>query len=383
MRRIDAGIPHAISLARFGVGNRHDRMMFWGAGKISSFRGPLKVKPSNVQRSFFRALFYLLLIGCADISSSGPPVLPVEEEVRIGNLDEDFYFLTSVGDLAVTPDSQVLVLQQQERLIKVFDWDGRYLRQIGGPGSGPGEFVNPEAIGLMGDSLWVRDGGTNAIHFLDLSGRESRRVYFDLLLLDEGVGTIRGPSSPLSDGTFAGVSSPVNSAALVEGRYSTMNVLKLDSAGAVLGELIEVPYSRRGYGRVEGDNTVSYLSVGMRDSPLWAVSTESRRMALCLRAVDEGPTGYRIIQLNTAGDTLYSVFVPVNPVALAGPLKKTIVEETTSRSEISREFIEEFERIYNEFPYLPTASRMTLDQTGRVWVGREIDPEPAHDMGGL
>jgi hypothetical protein len=91
------------------------------------------------------------------------------EEIRIGNeADRDFQF-TAVSQVAVY-DAFVFVRQRGEQEIRVFGFDGRHRRNIGRRGSGPGEFVGLEVIGVLGDTLWAIDGDVRRITLFRLDG---------------------------------------------------------------------------------------------------------------------------------------------------------------------------------------------------------------------
>lgn len=62
-----------------------------------------------------------------------------------------------LGAIAVTTDGDVWAADQQARALFVFDSTGRFLRQVGREGEGPGEFRWPTAIGGNGDTVHVLD----------------------------------------------------------------------------------------------------------------------------------------------------------------------------------------------------------------------------------
>jgi hypothetical protein len=68
------------------------------------------------------------------------------------------------------PDGTLYVLESQDRHVRVFGPDGARLGTRGRPGEGPGEFTLPTAIGLVGDTLWVRDAGMQRISWFDRDG---------------------------------------------------------------------------------------------------------------------------------------------------------------------------------------------------------------------
>lgn len=64
---------------------------------------------------------------------------------RVGG-DEEGPVLGAVADVIVDEDQNVYVLDSQLCRVLVFDGDGRYLRDLGGEGDGPGEFRHPSDL---------------------------------------------------------------------------------------------------------------------------------------------------------------------------------------------------------------------------------------------
>lgn len=85
----------------------------------------------------------------------------ITEALRIGETEggrAELQFGTIAG-LDIDSQGNIHVLDQQASKIRVFGPDGSYLREMGGPGSGPGE-LSPAAVGLIitpGDTVVVPD----------------------------------------------------------------------------------------------------------------------------------------------------------------------------------------------------------------------------------
>lgn len=85
----------------------------------------------------------------------------VVEELRIGSLDDPEVGFSSVADIELGRDGLLYVLDSQERQVRVFDRTGHRVRAFGRRGSGPGEFQDPESLGVVGDTVWVTEMGGN------------------------------------------------------------------------------------------------------------------------------------------------------------------------------------------------------------------------------
>ncbi len=77
-------------------------------------------------------------------------------EVSIGELDgPEEYLFGSVRSIAVDDDRSVYVFDRQAQHVRVFDSAGAYVKTLGRPGEGPGEFTRAEAIALLPDGRLV------------------------------------------------------------------------------------------------------------------------------------------------------------------------------------------------------------------------------------
>lgn len=83
----------------------------------------------------------------------------LEEDLRLGTLDGGGPAqFGRIGALSTDRSGRIFVLDLSGREIRVFNTDGSWVRTIGGPGSGPGEFLGPAGITHgPGDTLWVTD----------------------------------------------------------------------------------------------------------------------------------------------------------------------------------------------------------------------------------
>jgi hypothetical protein len=84
--------------------------------------------------------------------------LSAEPIVRIGVLSgDDAYQLHDVESSALLPDGGIVVLNGGSGQVRLFDRAGTFLRQFGGRGEGPGEFLLATRIARSGDTLTVWD----------------------------------------------------------------------------------------------------------------------------------------------------------------------------------------------------------------------------------
>lgn len=179
--------------------------------------------------------------------------LTAVEEVRVGSLEDPVAGFSDIRALTVGDDGLLRVLDADARQVRVFTPAGEWLRSIGGPGQGPGEFERPSAMGLLGDTLWVHDLNAFRISWFDPEG--------EVLFTTPGAGvtieTAGGrsvrvvPYHPREDGT-------IESTAILPSISSadSIPVLRFSRNGSVLDTLR--------WRKIEPSRTES-VSVGGRD----------------------------------------------------------------------------------------------------------------------
>ncbi len=86
-----------------------------------------------------------------------PHEVASDADVTIGDTNPDSaqYAFSGVTSVATTANGMELVLDAPERRVRIFDQAGRFVRDIGREGRGPGEFIDPVGMGVLGDSLVV------------------------------------------------------------------------------------------------------------------------------------------------------------------------------------------------------------------------------------
>lgn len=83
-----------------------------------------------------------------------------EPAVEIGEITgEPSLVFGQITDVAVLPSGEILAVDGQYRTLSAFTASGDPLVEAGGEGRGPGDFVYPSAVGVMGDEVLVLDAG--------------------------------------------------------------------------------------------------------------------------------------------------------------------------------------------------------------------------------
>lgn len=101
--------------------------------------------------------------------------------VTLGALDQPAeQVFGQVDDVDVDPNGNLFILDSQAREVRVFSPSGHFLRRIGSPGPGPGEFQAPSRLAVGGGKLFVLDRATHTLSRFGLDGtfEASRRLRF-------------------------------------------------------------------------------------------------------------------------------------------------------------------------------------------------------------
>jgi len=157
--------------------------------------------------------------------------LDLAEDLRIGKEGDERVQFYRIRDIAADPQGNIYVDDMSNGRIQVFDLQGAFLRTIGRPGQGPGEFEYPTLI---------RFGGPNGhIHVMDRFRRinlfDGRGVHLRSVVPEAGFEDFFPDPA---DG-FVVVMVMVS-----EDELTSVHVLKrVDAAGKTRAVLAEFPYT--------------------------------------------------------------------------------------------------------------------------------------------
>lgn len=104
----------------------------------------------------------------------------LEQDLSLGNLDDNNYSFKRIGNIQVDKNGILYVLDSDNFRIQVFDKKGKYLQTIGIQGKKSGEFENPQHI-LVDEttgSIYVKDR-FRSIETFDLYGYHLWTVRLD------------------------------------------------------------------------------------------------------------------------------------------------------------------------------------------------------------
>ena len=185
------------------------------------------------------------------------------EEASIGATDgPDEYLLGSVQSLYAGND-QILVLDRQVPTLRVYDMEGRHIRDIGRKGGGPGELESPRSV-LLDPSdgrIFIRDGRQGRLNVYSPEGES-----VDTWPLVSGISTSRQMVLTNDGDLFTSVFTSLESGRLRVG----MAVVGPEGAGA--DTLMEPQYNFEPWEvEMRNENSIWIEEVPFAPSVWWAM----------------------------------------------------------------------------------------------------------------
>lgn len=124
-----------------------------------------------------RKLAFLLVLPLPGLASAQtPPAWHFTEELRIGSEADDATGFSDIRGLLVDAKGNIWVLEASTQEIRVFDPQGKHLRNIGRKGQGPGEFIYADGMAMAPDGLiWVHDPKNGRFSIFNQDGKFVRQ----------------------------------------------------------------------------------------------------------------------------------------------------------------------------------------------------------------
>jgi hypothetical protein len=270
-------------------------------GRCSYVRGP--------------ALALLLLVCACDATNELPQIaderITLEPDLTIGLIEGDSaYLFGDIRSVAVDTAGRIYVGDRIGANIRVYDFDGRFMKRIAREGRGPGEIYGwPADITFDADGrLYVRDGAGITVFAPSQPGGIGDSVAATWRLPD--LGNLASTRSRVSDsGEYVYPSAGVHP----DGTASHFYMPFRD--GVPTGDTIEVPSyrllaSRRRamyrLGATDGRLLDGLSHVPFAATPVWDVTRSGT-------IISSDATRYELIETNADGDTLRIIQGPTTP----------------------------------------------------------------------
>jgi hypothetical protein len=295
-------------------------------------------------------------------------------DLRIGSEDRANYSLSIVGDVAIGPGGEIYVAQPQEKLLRQYDARGTFLRTIGRPGRGPGEFQDLGRIGWKGDTLWAADRDQYRVNFFTRAGRALGTAGRGSPVVP-GSGYPTPPSAALSDGSMLGRPTPTTG---VQPPVRTLPLLRMNRAGAIQG----------GFGAVEVLGEFEYMrrarmmmnmSLPLPYNSLWDAAPNGSSVVVVHRGPAESAdrATFRVASYRASGAAIFDRAYHYTPRVVSAASRDSI-RDMLADVFVRTGFVQAqglaraFARDSMPLPrFQPPVTDLAVGRDGTIWLGRE------------
>jgi len=152
----------------------------------------------------------------------------LEEDLSIGNDEDDNYMFYRVRGIEVDAKGNIYVIDWGNHRIQIFDWNGNYLQTIGRYGQGPGEFQSSMQLKICDSSgkYYIRDG----VRFIEVFNKQGK--YLEQIQLEKPISDF----DLIGKGNFVGIHMTISELELSKA------LCMFDIKGKVLNNYAKFPY---------------------------------------------------------------------------------------------------------------------------------------------
>jgi hypothetical protein len=238
----------------------------------------------------------------------------LEEDLSIGNEEDENYvfYRASLGE--VDSDGNILVLDRGNFRVQKFDKDGKFVQSIGRQGQGPGEFERPSTLYLDSDNnIYVEDSG-GKVHIFFKGGE-----FKNAITLTEYTRPILGEFSITKEGNLIAQT-------ISRGERKSVNPMDIDSfsnidlinpEGTTIKTIASFRWERSERIKTERGST-------------WPNSLCIPRLCLCPMNEDLAIYGYSLdyslFAINAKGEAVYVIKKDESPQPVTKAEKKKVID---------------------------------------------------------
>jgi hypothetical protein len=285
----------------------------------------------------------------------GEITFDLEEDLSIGNEEDENYMFYRARMLAVDSEGNILVLDAGNNRIQKYDKDGKYLQSIGKQGQGPGEFDSPTSLYIdTKDNIYVSEM-FQRLHIFDKNGVFQKRIKVEV---QENMGVTR-------DGNFiVHILSRGERKSDMHGDYDRFLDIELKSQDGTTIKTI-ASYRSEMPGMIKTER--GFTSPNNLCTPRLFLCPINEDLAIYGYSSD-----YSLFAINSKGETVYIIKKDEPPQSITKAEKDKVIDRRM-RAQKENELMPQISRSKYEsalrFPkHKPFYERIITDDKDRIYV---------------
>ncbi len=325
------------------------------------------------------ALPLLLLLPSA-AAGQAPVGAALVEELRFAEDEAAGVYLGYVRYLSVGPDGSIYAADPQIPAVLVFDARGRFVRQLGRPGDGPGEFRSITGMGWAEGVVWAADRSRMRAVIFSPAG--------DLLdTRSAGIIEVQGGERPsqlagvLADGSLLMLGPPRAGAGGSILQPAPLVRLRPTGATPASDTLLHVRQTVATASVVVGGARREVALPVPRNDDRWALAPGSDAVARATAVEANGViVGYRIHVFELDGSVRFETAVEHEPIRVTAEERDRFVATLADRLQSMDSGMPRSAAVRTARGLIPAVdTRMAIDllemgTDGRVWIHRRDQP---------
>lgn len=274
----------------------------------------------------------------------GELILDLEEDLIIGNEEDENHMFYRAWNIAVDSKENILILDSGNYRIQKFSRKGEYLITIGKKGEGPGEFSNPTNLFIdSNDNIYVYDSRRIKVF------NENCQYQRDIILKNH----INNFAINLKNEIFAIMFHKTES-----GEFNSF--IKLDDEGKLLKIIEEFPPAYRQVVKKSGERTIGFR-IDHPYSISSYLSAGDNKNFVCGQSLE-----YKLYVVNAEGDLILRIEKDDPYLPITKKEKDRIKSGFTYlEKKWPKNVIEEAIQFPSHRPFFEGT---TVDDKGRIWV---------------
>ena len=329
-----------------------------------------------------QVLFWAAAVASGSARLSGQALDGIREwsltsVVGIGSANDPRYGLSVVRDVLADSD-RVYVLLSQDGVVRAFTRDGDFVRDFGGRGQGPGEFVSPSSMGWYESRLWVADFRTLRFTLIDVETGAAETIPYRVDVPDTYYIDRIAPRAVLADGRLAG-SEVLSVVGLTRGGITETPVVVSDADIATLDTLALRSVAGQTAEITAGlpRDTWDFVTHPLPDDDMISFAPDGSGAVLVRRKswLGRGPAEFEVAKIDVRGDTLFHRRFAYEPRQIPSGFFENEIDGAAGGGGIvdRRAFAGALREFYERRQYFPPVTHLTAGSDGTTWLAGPND----------